>query len=320
VLQIGQDYVTGKPFDINIALRENKANVLFAGYDVETLRDMMGYSLLSVVMNQITNADCVKNPTKIYYANGEMINPKNSNDLFNVIRSDFAGLLENVSSTDNMVRCIKEVYKVYKERSLESDSSEFANTYTPYFVVIHSMQRYTDLFNENPMLTLKEAETTITSEPTINSQASKDLINQAFSLFDSATSAPTMVSSATSGNNSKKMPDSIFFSDAMKELLDRGGKFGVHFIISIDNPLGIQAIKNDMTETMYKVFVKGVNANVVSQMLGDYKIANSLNNPKVALVTMQDERTKIRVYRYDDVQDEVWYKNLCKNYNALMGE
>jgi len=35
---------------------------------------------------------------------------------------------------------------------------------------------------------------------------------------------------------------------------------------------------------------------------------------------MQDERTKIRVYRYDDVQDEVWYKNLCKNYNALMGE
>lgn len=318
VLQIGQDYVTGKPFDINISLRENKANVLFAGYDVETLRDMMGYSLLSVVMNQLTNADCVKKPTKIYYANGEMINPKNSNDLFNIIKTDFAGLLENVSSTDNMVKCIKDIYKIYKERSLESDSSEFANAYTPYFVVIHSMQRYTDLFNENPMLTLKENEATVSAaEPTINSKSSKDLINQAFSLFDSP--APTTVST-TSNSSSKKMPDSIFFSDAIKELLDRGGKFGVHFIISIDNPLGIQAIKNDMTETMYKVFVKGVNANVISQILGDYKIANSLSNPKVALVTMQDERTKIRVYRYDDVQDEAWYKKLCRNYNALAGE
>ena len=75
-----------------------------------------------------------------------------------------------------------------------------------------------------------------------------------------------------------------------------------------------------MIETMYKVFVKGINTNVVSQMLGDYKIANSLSNPKVALVTMQDERTKVRVYRYDGEQDEGWYKNLCRTYRALAGE
>ena len=70
---------------------------------------------------------------------------------------------------------------------------------------------------------------------------------------------------------------------------------------------------------MYKVFVKGINANVISQMLGDYKIANSLNNPKVALVSMQDERTKVRVYRYDHDQDAAWYNKLCSNYNKLRG-
>ena len=67
---------------------------------------------------------------------------------------------------------------------------------------------------------------------------------------------------------------------------------------------------------MYKVFVKGININVVTQMLGS-NVANSLNNPKVALVAMQDERTKVKVYRYDQIQDASWYKDLCSNYNNL---
>ena len=313
VVQLGQDYVTGKPYDINLALRENKMNLLLAGYDVELLRDMMGYSLLSIIMNQMTNADCVAEGTKIYYANGEMINPKNSNDLFNVIRSDFDHIIENVSATDKMVSCIKNIYKIYKERSIESDSSEYAKVYTPYFFVIHSMQRYTDLFNENPMLKLAESTTQAVQEP-ITAGVQKSKLDEAMSLFSSAKSMTTTSTPASSSKS--KMPDSIFFADAVKELLDRGGKFGVHFIISIDNPFGISAIKNDISETMYKVFVKGININVVTQMLGS-NVANSLNNPKVALVAMQDERTKVKVYRYDQIQDASWYKDLCSNYNNL---
>ena len=315
-LQLGQDYVTGKPYDIDLALRENKMNLLLAGYDVEILRDMMGYSLLSVAMENMTNADCVKEGTKIYYANGEMINPKNSEDLFNVIRSDFGDLMENVSSTEKMVNCIKDVYKMYKTRSIDADSSEYAKTYTPTFVVIHSMQRYTDLFNENPILRLVESDS---AAPVQAPTPGMSKLDEAMNLFSSAKSFGAASASQHSSGKSK-MPDTIFFADAFKELLDRGGKLGVHFIISIDNPLAIPSIKSELTDTMYKIFVKGIGANIINQMLGEYKSANSLNNPKVALVAMQDERVKIRVYRYDQTHDAAWYKKLCESYRALGGK
>lgn len=316
-VQLGQDYVTGKPYDMPIALRENKTNILLAGYDIEILRDMMGYALLSIITNQMTNLDCVKEGTKIYYANGEMINPKNSNDLYNVIRNDFNHMIEPVSSTEQIVNCIKTVYKTYKQRSIESDSSEYANVYTPIFVVIHSLQRYTDLFTENPMLHVSEEnEQTVAKQEIASGQPDKSKLAEALDLFGSANSSRA---TATATTQKSKMPDVIYFSDAFKELLNRGGKFGIHFIISIDNPFAIQALKNEIPEIMYKVFVKGINSNVISQMLGDYKASNSINNPKVALVAMQDEKTKIRVYRYDDEQDQSWYKKLCANYSKLKG-
>ena len=318
ILQLGQDYVTGKPFNMPLALREDKMNVLLTGYDVEILRDMMGYSLLSVIMNQITNADCVKEHTKIYYANGEKIKPKNSNDLFNVLRTDFSQLIEDVSSRDKLLECIKTIYKIYKQRSLDSDSSEYAKIYTPYFIVVHFMQAYTDLFTENPILQLNDSGAALSSssvaqQPEIQPNTSK--LAEANAFFAAGNAMRTM---AQTSIQKSKMPDSIYFSDAIKEILSRGGKFGVHFIISIDNPLAITALKNDIPETMYKIFVKGTNSNVVTQLLGDYKASTSLNNPKVALVVVQGERSKIRIYRYDEATDETWYKKLCANYRKLM--
>ena len=50
-IQLGQDYVTGKPYSINIGLRKNKQNLLISGGDIDILRDMMGYSLLSDLYN-----------------------------------------------------------------------------------------------------------------------------------------------------------------------------------------------------------------------------------------------------------------------------
>lgn len=313
-LQIGQDYVTGKPYDVNITLREDKMNLLFAGYDVEILRDMMGYSLLSIIMNHITNADCIAEKSKIYYVNGEMINPKNSDDLFNVLRLDFSHIIDNVTSTDRLVSCIKDIYKVYKERCIEADSFDYAKVYAPIFLVIHSMQRYADLFNENPMLKFTNESTSIQNDS--NSDSSLSKLDRAMSLFSSV---KTIMPSTSPSSNKTNMPDCVFFSDAVKDLIDKGGKYGIHFIISMDNPFGIPAIKNNISEIMYKVFIKGINANVVSQILGDYKVTNSLNNPKIALVAMQDERTKVKVYRYDPNQDEIWYKTLCANYKKLRG-
>lgn len=317
VLQLGQDYVTGKPCDIRLGLSAEKMHLLLAGYDVELLRDMMGYALLSVIMNQITNADCRQDTAKVYYANGEMLNPKNSDDLFNVLRNDFAPFIENASSGDGMLACIKEVYKTYKERSLASQSSEYAKEYAPRFIVIHSMQRYTDLFQENPMLSLK-AESIAAPETATAGQSSSPTLADALRAFGAAKPSASATPSATSERS--KMPDSILFADAFQELLTKGSQLGIHFIISTDNPLGIQALKNSIAEIQYKVFVKGISATVVSQMLGDYKIANSLGNPKVALLAVQDEYTKIRVYRYDQTTDAQWYAALCEKYRALWRE
>jgi len=105
----------------------------------------------------------------------------------------------------------------------------------------------------------------------------------------------------------------------VKELISRGGKYNIHFIISVDDPGTINAIKNELVAaSAYKLFVKGVSGNVLSQLLGDYKASNSLTNPKVAMVCYQDERTKVRMYRFDPVADQNWYRKLCEDYRELM--
>ena len=325
-IQLGQDYVTGKPFEISLALRQNKMNLLLSGGDIEVVRDMMGYAMLSLILNQLTNADWYVDKTKIYYANGEMLNPKNSEDLFNVVRVDFGYMIENISSADRIANCIRDVYKLYKERILDPDNAIEAKRYAPCFVVIHSMQRYSELFAENPSLKLREVAVEEKPVSTLNvtarssSSESKASLFGAEAYFAAANARPVddehMVN-ITSYVQSK-MPDKVFFSDAIKELLKNGGEVGVHFIISTDNPLGIPALKNSVSESIdFKVFTKGVDSNAVSQLLGDYKVADSLKNPKVAMMAHQGDKMKFRVYRYEAAQDSVWYRAIYQKYSAL---
>lgn len=315
ILQLGQDYVTGKPYNLELNLLESKMNVLMVGHDADILRDVMGYSLLSLVLNQLTNADCRGKGTKIHCANGDIITPKNAGALFNVIRDDFAPVISNVSRASVLTDCIRNVYKTYKERMIESENSEVANAYAPEIVVIHSLQKYVDLFNENPMLQLTEtaAKPTMTA-PAPSFGGAMDLASIASLMSaNSAAPAPSM------GSNSNAMPASISFCNAVKELISRGGKYNIHFIISVDDPGTINAIKNELVAaSAYKLFVKGVSGNVLSQLLGDYKASNSLTNPKVAMVCYQDERTKVRMYRFDPVADQNWYRKLCEDYRELM--
>ena len=321
-IQLGQDYVTGKPFDVNLSLRQNKTHLLISGGDVEIVRDMMGYTMLSLVLNQLTNADWYADKRKIYYANGEMINPKNSEDLFNVVRSDFGDMIDNISSADRFADCIKDIYKLYKERMLDPDNAVEAKCYAPCFIVIHSIQRYSDLFAENPSLKLREdieEKTSNLVHDTVQNVSSeiKNSLGAAVGYF-AAAKQPVVTDYSRNTSSKSKMPDNVFFSDAVKDLLKSGGEVGIHFIISIDNPLGIAALKNSITETVdFKVFAKGVDANAASQLVGDYKIADSLKNPKVAMMAYQGEKMKFRVYRYDAVQDSAWYKDICQKYNAL---
>ena len=214
-----------------------------------------------------------------------------------------------------MTDCIRDVYKVYKERAIAADSSEVATAYPPEIVVIHSLQRYVDLINENPTLKLTQNVAPAVEEPAPAPAATAGL-DIAQVMFAGANLKP-----APAASGSKKgMPDTIAFCAAFKELLDRGGKYNIHFVVSLDDPLAMAPIKTELISAMFKVFVKGVSNNVLTQMLGDYKSASALTNPKVAMVCHLDERTKVRMYRYDPETDASWYRQLCDNYRFLLEE
>lgn len=314
-LQLGQDYVTGKPFELQLGLRKSKTNVLIAGGDIEVVRDVMGYSVLSVITNNLINKDWHIDRTKIYCANGEMLNPKNSEDLFNIVRSDFGYMFENISSADKIVTTIKDIYKLYKNRVIELSNTAETKNYAPHFIVIHSMQRYSDLFSMNPILKLRE--------PEMKEEKAAEAISKPMgraSLFSSVPSYSTPSYTQSSSTQSfSQIPDQVCFVDAFKELLKDGGEVGIHFIISMDNPYGISAFKNCVAESIdYKILVKGIDPNAASQIMNDYKVAESLKSPKVALMTWQGDKMKFRVFRYDTDPDLEWYKVLCGRYNALL--
>ena len=232
-------------------------------------------------------------------------------------------MIENISSADRIANCIRDVYKLYKERILDPDNAVEAKRYAPCFVVIHSMQRYSELFVENPSLRLREVEekTTATFMPTPEAPKVGGTLGEAQAFFGAARVRQDAPEKSVDASTQTKMPDKVFFSDAFKELLKNGGEVGIHFIISIDNPLGIPALKNSVTETIdFKVFAKGVDSNAASQLLGDYKVADSLKNPKVAMMAHQGDKMKFRVYRYEAEHDSAWYKAICQKYSAIGGD
>lgn len=304
-VQLGQDYVTGKPFSIPFNLRD-KANAIYVGYDVEILRDMMGYSMLSVLINHLSNKDYLEQKEVLYYANGEMLNPKNTRDLFNVLRDDFSDVVQNVSALSAFKETIVSLYKVYKKRVSDMQEMQKAIEYAPNFFFIHSMQRYAEMINENAIVSLSDS---LEREPEQNPVSTNNAF-KGISLSGGLSRRREYYAEGTSN-------DAVFFGDALKELINKGGEVGIHFIISMDNPLALNNLKNDLSEIKYKVFIKGVNVNMVSQLIGDYKAANGLTNPRVALLAMNDERSKIRLYRYDEETDAQWYEGVRKEMRSI---
>ncbi len=312
-LQLGENYISGEPYNIEILLKETKNNVLFLGQDVEVLRDMMGYALFSTIIEQYANSDQKDKENLIYCANGEMIDSTNSEDLFNLLRNnDFTSCVENISSNDSFLECIKKVYITYKNRSIEATKVEMDMKNPPTFVFIHSMQKYIDLFIDDPYLQIKEEDKE--KGPTFESSSSA--FERASSLFSTANSTISTPKKNTMASNT--MPDMIQLNKAMNELLDRGGRYGIHFVISIDNPFAFTGIKSALSESAYKVFIKGVNKNVIDQYLDEFNASENLNNSKVALISSSYGKQKIRIYRYDK-EDGKWYKTLVEKYKKMLG-
>ncbi|MBR2506965.1 MAG: DNA translocase FtsK [Bacilli bacterium] len=304
-LQFGNNYITGEPFNVTIpVLNDNKSNLLFVGTDIDFLRDLMGYSLFSTTIEHISNTDFAGNTDKIYYANGEMFNPKDSKDLYNVLRDDFTRVIEDVSPTSKFKDAIQTIYKEYKSRAKEADTVGLKGKYAPYYFVVHSIQRYADLFNNNPKLVLKETTAPVKNDFSVG-------MNTDFnSFFAGPSSAPT--------SSSADEKDFVFFVDAVKELLERGGQYGIHFIISIDTPDSLKVVNKELCMSKFKIFTKGVSSSTISQIVGGaYNSSYNITNSKIALMVYQDSVAKICAYRYDDEKDATWYKQIKDHYLSL---
>ncbi len=276
-VEVGQDYITGKPLQIELE-KEDKENMLIIGNDIEITRDIMGYSLLSIVANSITDSDFINEAGTIFYANGEMLTPNNSTDLFNVLKNDFSNIIDNVSSTEKFIRAIADLYNLYKMRNEEAESGEELKVFAPYYMVIHNMQRFVDAFNSNRPLPDEEGYT-------------------------------------LGSNFSQSKQKGI--ADAFKDLYLKGGKLGIHFIISVDNPNSFTAFKRELLDCNYIVVTKGVSRDFGTSIFGDVKAMNGLSNSKVALIQSKDERIKVKIYRYENEADAEWYAKLCSEYKKL---
>lgn len=211
-LSLGTDYISGNSYPIKVHNSKERENILMVGTNVDLFRDMMGYALLSVLLNRMTDSDCSSQNNKIYYANKEGVNPKFSNDLFNVLPKDLEEQIEVVGGGDKLFNCIKDLYCVYLERKDAFDNGKIPENYYSIYFFIHSAQYVSDLFEDNRSL-------------------DDDVYSLDEGLFNKT---------------------SIRFNEAFKTLLKKGSQYGVHFVISINSIDGIREVRDELKQFNYK--------------------------------------------------------------------
>ena len=99
-------------------------------------------------------------------------------------------------------------------------------------------------------------------------------------------------------SSSSKGSNNISMADAFKELISSGGKYGIHFVISLDNLSSMRSFVTEFSNTKNKLFIKGVNQSTVSYLNADMRTINSLSNHKIGLLNQGDENTKVKLLRY----------------------
>ena len=273
-LSLGSDYVTGTDYPIEIFNSKERENVLLVGKNVDLLRDMMGYSLLSVVLNRMTDKDCMPlKEKKIYYANKEGLNPKFTSDLFNEIPREVAEQIEKVGNGDSFFNCIRDQYCLYLERKEAFENGEIPQQYYATYTFIHSIQYVSDLFEENRPLDESE-----------------------FYSFD----------------DDHVTKCSITFNEAFNILLNKGSQYGIHFVISMNSIDSIREIREALRSFNYKIATYGADAVSFEDL--PLSNVPAITNDRTALLVENNVIKKIRPYRYDESSDKSkeWLKGLLK--------
>lgn len=278
-LTLGTNYVSGGSFSLNIKLLQERENLLIIGTDGSLLRDLIGFSLLSVVTDRYSDLDCLNSKENfIYYVNKEgTIDQKLASDLYNVLPKDETAKIKNVSSSDKFAQAIREIYSIYQERERCAENGDALSDLSSYFVFVHYLQYFDDAILKNEPL----------EEPGFS--------------WDGAVSEPVRI------------------GDAIKTLLIKGGKYGIHFVMSI-NAASIDClypIKNELSQSNHKIAIKGCDMGNIAS-INPNRIP-SITNDRICLSIEENELMKFRPYRYQEANsaDGNWLKDVLDSYKKI---
>ncbi len=291
-LAIGQDYISGKPYNIPIRLRESNSNLWFAGANVEVLRDMMGFSMLSVLMENRTNQDFENDSSaQVYYFNGEVISQKNPDDLFFVLPKYFADSTRVLNAAGDLTDALVKLHNLRKERA-----DHIQDKHNPIFLFINKIQEIASYFKDNSKLI------DLSEKPAPAPVASSS--GMGFSL------GLNLGGAASSGGNK------MTFSQLFNDVFENGPNQNIHIVFSIDKPSSVPSINTVMRNCQNKVFIKGLDAEAVTSV-ASFRSNINIGIEGLGVCLVNNEMNKFKPYRYYSEADEAWMVKLAEDYNAL---
>lgn len=274
-INLGTSYVSGKTFSINLKTLGEKSNVLFIGTNGDLLRDLIGFSVLSLIRDRKEDSDLLVNKeNKILLVNKEgTMDPNISFDLFNLLKKHVKNQIQVLSTLNDFVGGIKFLYYKYLERVKSNEENILLNDKTAYFFVVHYFQYLNDLLEDNP------------------------IIEDSGFDFD--------------GN---EVPP-IKLTDTLKTLLNNGGNYGIHFVFSLNanNLDSLFIIKKELQSFANKVITMGADYSLFDET--SISKTSKLNSDKVCICICSNNVTKIRPYRFDgnNKLDKTWYEDNLKS-------
>lgn len=292
---LGQNYITGDPYLIPFASRGSGEHCWIAGKNVEVLRDVIGYSFLSMLLEHATNKDVVYNESvKFYSYNGELMNDKR--DLYCVLSKKFSKLVKEVDIS-NVADVMVDLYRIRKNRA---DSP--ATSHTPIYFFIHQFQQLAELLANSTKTFVVEEEKALAVE-TVPAQAD-------FSYSTFTTSGLSRgLSSGSASPNSISSGSKLTFAQIFNELLHYGSEAGIHFIMTVNNPSAIPEVKVEMTKFAHKIVLEGVSNESVAPMVSVQFIRDLVPTKEgVAFHYTATGMSKFKTYRYDpdDAKQGQW--------------
>jgi hypothetical protein len=298
-LSVGQDYISGAPFDIPISLRGTKENIWIAGKDIDAVRHVMGYALLSTLLENKTNADFAdSSEASIYYFNGEIAD-QHRDALYNTLSRKYTKQISVLENSEEFVNAMIALFKIRRERF-----AHVARTHTPIFVFAHKLQILAEMFANTKTYSVSDEEKEVAS-------SSPTAVINGFggpSGFGGAGSFSLGGSTASKGNK-------LTFCDIMKELVARGADVGIHFVMSFNDPSAIPELRDELKKASCKIVLTGVSNDAIGQMTDSYLLRDRVpNKDGLAFCYRGDEMAKFKIYQYDPDTEGDWLSGLIAKY------